>query len=296
MDLLATSTPAPPRQLLVLAQTIRYDYDVPVTRLQQRLVTVPPARHGSQRRRDWSIDVTGESVSVAGGASDQAAPVHRRRTHRDPFGNHVVEIEVPRVDDWVAFECRVTVDSVASSAPHRVRCDPRYGTPSTLTAASDEIRDLAAGGSVADIAARTYRALTYEWGITDVRTTAADALRGGVGVCQDYAHIMIAACRVAGVAARYVSGHLVGEGGSHAWVEVLTPDPARPGHCLVEGWDPTNDRRTDHSYLTVAVGRDYSDVAPLSGAYVADHSADALTVVKHLTWAAATGDPAVSPV
>jgi transglutaminase-like putative cysteine protease len=95
--------------------------------------------------------------------------------------------------------------------------------------------------------------------------------------------VMIAACRVAGIAARYVSGHLVGEGGSHAWVEVLTPDPARPGQCLVEAWDPTHDRRAGDGYLTVAVGRDYTDVAPVSGTYVADHPADHLTVTKRLT-------------
>lgn len=266
---------APPsqRRSLALEQTVRYHYDVPVTRLHQRLVTVPPAAHGPQRRRSWSITVT----------ADEPAPAHRRRIHRDPFGNHVVELDLPRVDTWVAFGCRVTVDHVATG-PHLAPRDPRFQAASALTGPGDEVRDLVAGaGSVADIVTATHRAITYEWGVTGVRTTATEALRAGRGVCQDYAHVMIAACRVAGIAARYVSGHLVGEGGSHAWVEVLTPEPARPGRCLVEAWDPTHDRRAGDGYLTVAVGRDYADVAPLSGTYVADHAADDLTVTKRLT-------------
>jgi transglutaminase-like putative cysteine protease len=272
---------APPRRHLVLDQTVRYDYDVPVTGLRQRLVTVPPAVHGSQCRRGWSIAVTADAAR----GSAAAAPVHRRQVHRDPFGNHVVEIEVARVETWAAFTCRAAVDHASSGAPHRTAWDERFRAPSALTAAGDEIRDLVAGtdGSAAEISAHTHRALTYEWGITGVRTTATEALLGGRGVCQDYAHIMIAACRSIGLAARYVSGHLIGEGGSHAWVEVLTPDPDRPGRCLVEAWDPTNDRRTGDDYLTVAVGRDYRDVAPMSGTYVADHPADTLTVTKALT-------------
>src|SRR6266508_5776309 len=79
-------------------------------------------------------------------------------------------------------------------------------------------------------------------------------------------------CRAAGIAARYVSGHLAGDGGSHAWVEALVPDPDRPGESVVEGWDPTHDRPVGDGYVTVAVGRDYADVAPLSGSYVADRA------------------------
>jgi transglutaminase-like putative cysteine protease len=260
---------------------------VSVTGLRQRLVTVPPAVHGAQRRRSWSIAVTADADADADADvdADAAVAVHRRQIHRDPFGNHVVEIELPRVEAWAAFTCRAAVDHASSGAPPRTAWDDRFLAPSALTAAGDEIRDLVAGtdGSAAEISAHTHRVLTYEWGSTGVRTTATEALLGGRGVCQDYAHVMIAACRSIGLAARYVSGHLIGEGGSHAWVEVLTPDPARPGGCLVEAWDPTNDRRTGDNYLTVAVGRDYRDVAPLSGTYGADHPADTLTVTKALT-------------
>jgi transglutaminase-like putative cysteine protease len=288
VTLLVAQAPTPVRRSLLLEQSVRYDYAVPVSDLQQRLVIVPPAVHGGQRRGAWSLTASG----------DPSARPSRRRSHRDPFGNHVVEVDVPRVDGWVAFDCRVSVarDGPSAAGPHRVPADPRFLAPSLLTVPGDEVRDLVAdlatststsadvaADVAAEVCARTYRAFAYEWGITGVGTTAGEALRGGRGVCQDYAHVMIAACRVAGVAARYVSGHLVGEGGSHAWVEVLTPDPAEPGWCLVEAWDPTHDRRAGDGYLTVAVGRDYADVAPISGAYVADAPVGHLTVTKRLT-------------
>lgn len=117
-------------------------------------------------------------------------------------------------------------------------------------------------------------------------TTAAQALARGAGVCQDQAHVMLALCRAAGLAARYVSGHLVGDGPSHAWVEVIVPDRApglsgrsgEPGGSVGPGtaglpgavavaFDPCHDREADLRYVTVAVGRDYADVAPTSGCY-----------------------------
>ena len=109
--------------------------------------------------------------------------------------------------------------------------------------------------------------MEYHHDVTTVRTTADEALAVGAGVCQDYAHVMLALCRLCGLPARYVSGHMVGEGGSHAWVEVLLP-PAGGGSPLeAVAFDPTNDRRAGASYLTVAVGRDYADVAPTHGSY-----------------------------
>ena len=75
--------------------------------------------------------------------------------------------------------------------------------------------------------------------------------------------MMIAMCRSQGIAARYVSGHLLGEGASHAWVEARDP---RTGRTVA--YDPTHARPTDLRYVTVAVGRDYRDVAPTAGSYL----------------------------
>src|SRR4030081_906684 len=91
------------------------------------------------------------------------------------------------------------------------------------------------------------------------------ALNLGKGVCQAYAHILLAILRVLNVPARYVSGHLIGEGAPHAWVEAFIERGA--GAVEAVGFDPTHARRTRIDSLTVAVGRDYADVSPTSGTY-----------------------------
>lgn len=97
-----------------------------------------------------------------------------------------------------------------------------------------------------------YERLVYESGVTDIHTTAGEALVKGRGVCQDYAHIMTAVMRFLGVPARYVNGIMIGEGATHAWVEIHTG----------EGWyglDPTNNLHVDDYYIKFAHGRDYGD-------------------------------------
>src|SRR5438093_11612269 len=105
-------------------------------------------------------------------------------------------------------------------------------------------------------------------GSTGVRTTAAEALALGAGVCQDYAHVMLSLCRASGIPSRYVSGHLVGQGGTHAWVEVVLPIGDGTGDAIAHAFDPTHASRGGLGYVTVAVGAGYSGVAPTSGSYV----------------------------
>ena len=255
-----TAAPAATAATCILSQRVRYDYTAPILDLRQRLLLVPPAVHGHQRRHGWMLDVGGAIASST-------------RARRDSFGNLALELRVPRVAEWVEFVVTTEVTRRAGAGVHRVRPDRRYLEPTRLTAADDAVRALAvpAAGTVdaAAISAAVHAAIGYEWGITGVRTTAAEALAGGRGVCQDYAHVMLAACRLAGIPARYVSGHLLGEGGSHAWVEIFRPDLRCANSWVVEAWDPTHDRRVgdDPNYVTVAVGRDYDDVAPMSGTY-----------------------------
>lgn len=97
-----------------------------------------------------------------------------------------------------------------------------------------------------------YADLTYVPGSTDIHTSAEEALQEKKGVCQDYAHIMIAVCRLVGIPARYANGLMIGEGYTHAWVEIYTG----------EGWyglDPTNNLHIDDYYIKLAHGRDYGD-------------------------------------
>ncbi len=102
------------------------------------------------------------------------------------------------------------------------------------------------------LCAKVYEHFTYTPGETNVMTTAGEAFVTGKGVCQDYAHVLITLCRMAGMPARYVSGLFVGEGASHAWTEIWMDG-------LWYGIDPTHNCPADEKYLKLCIGRDYSD-------------------------------------
>jgi len=105
--------------------------------------------------------------------------------------------------------------------------------------------------------------LIYVPASTSANTHSRDVLRDKRGVCQDFAHVMIGLCRSLKIPALYVSGYLATEiaSATHAWVEVLIPGI---------GWrplDPTHNCQPDETYVKIAVGRDYADVAPIRGTY-----------------------------
>lgn len=103
-------------------------------------------------------------------------------------------------------------------------------------------------------------ALKYTQGVTTNATSAAAALELGQGVCQDYAHLLLALARLSGFAARYCMGLIPGEGATHAWAELALP----------EGWigyDPTHAREAGESYLRFAVGRDAADCRAERGTF-----------------------------
>jgi transglutaminase-like putative cysteine protease len=128
---------------------------------------------------------------------------------------------------------------------------------------------------VLELMHRIHADFQFKTASTEVDTPLAEVFAQRSGVCQDFAHVMIGALRMAGLAARYVSGYLltrpppgqealVGADASHAWVQVYCPDT--PG--LPDGWlelDPTNDLVPDTSHVRLALGRDYGDVTPLRG-------------------------------
>lgn len=130
------------------------------------------------------------------------------------------------------------------------------------------------GGAVTDLWADAVRlgrhvhgSFAYDPDWTHVHTNAAEALKDRRGVCQDYAHVMIALCRCQGIPARYVSGYFYnGKTGdeneaSHAWVEIFLP-----GYGW-KAWDPTHGREADPRYIKLAIGRDYADIKPVSGTF-----------------------------
>jgi transglutaminase-like putative cysteine protease len=253
------------RLTYVIEQSFRYDYDAPVKSLRQRLVIIPPARHGSQYLRGHLLEVTGTRA--------------RRRLRRDAHGNLVAWVRSEHVTDAVEFRLAAVVERVRGDGPAvpdaSALRDPRLLRPTRLTAPDDRLRALASGLAAhrgtpeqraERICAAVHSALRYADGVTSVRTTAAEALAGGSGVCQDFAHVMLALCHLTELPARYVSGHLLGQGGTHAWVEVIVPE-ARRGAAAMP-FDPCNGVRAGSGYVTVATGRDYADVAPTSGSYV----------------------------
>ena len=125
--------------------------------------------------------------------------------------------------------------------------------------------------AVQELSSALYRAFEYETGITEADSPLDHALTEGRGVCQDFAHIMLAICRGWGLPARYVSGYLYTEsteGGfrsdpdaTHAWVEVFLPS------LRWVGLDPTNNVLAGERHLAVAIGRDYADVPPSRGVF-----------------------------
>ncbi|MCD8382448.1 MAG: transglutaminase family protein [Clostridiales bacterium] len=111
------------------------------------------------------------------------------------------------------------------------------------------------------LARAVHDVLTYCPRVTDTHTTAEEALTLGEGVCQDYAHILLALCRLENIPARYTAGMLVGEGASHAWVEVLSQ-----GRWY--GLDPTNLLPVREQHIVLAWGRDGGDCPLNRGSFL----------------------------
>jgi len=245
-------------------QSIRYVYASPISRLHHKLVISPRAAHGNQRRLSHDLFISPDAPA---------------RSYHDQFGNHVVALEVARVEHSIAFELTSHVRRDASPREHVAPAEPiRQREPDAqrrLVRPDEALLDFAADLRLqyADpcdlaqaISAFVYREMIYTKGVTDVFTTAAVAFSMRRGVCQDYTHIAVALSRACGLPARYVSGHLLGEGATHAWVEFLVP--ASGDRARVISLDPTNGCATNLRYIVVAVGRDYEDVAPTSGVFV----------------------------
>ena len=259
----------------LVRQTFRYEYSEPIRDLNHRLVVIPPERFGDQVRLRHDLSIAGEGA--------------RHTARSDRFGNVIFDVFAPRVSEAIEFVAEVSLERHALE-PNRLRdgwlADGYLLEPSQLTGADDRIRRAAEilsgtnewGLPLADsINDWVYQSMTYQYGVTGVRTTAAEALALGSGVCQDYAHVMLAVCRACGLPSRYVSGHLLGQGGTHAWVEVVLPTDDGTGDAIAWTFDPTHASRGGLGHLTIAVGGDYLDVAPTSGTYLSPAKGRLLT-------------------
>ena len=242
---------------LHIRHVTHYRYERPVKYSVQSL-HLTPRRDPTQRALTWSITAPG-----------------RRLEQIDAHGNiqHLLTIEQPH------REIQIVVRGVVETADTDARQDDgplsplAYLAPTALTAPTEEIKAFARKAvehakepweRCEALAEAVVRAVRYKSGTSDVQDSAAAAFKSGEGVCQDHAHVYIAAARTLGIPARYVSGYLYSgessDAASHAWGDVwLGPD---------KGWrslDVTHQCPAIRTYCRLAVGRDYLDAAPVRG-------------------------------
>jgi len=251
-----------------IEQTLRYVYESPITNLHHQLIIAPRRHHLDQRR-------------IANHLS--ASNLGPLTLESDEFGNDIAAVSVPHVEHEIVFSLEATIlrdhQMAKTCATAHDLIDPRWTGGRRLTRPSEALKTAAAElrslhpnqhELAEEIVHLVHDHMTYTKNVTDVFTTAATAFAQGRGVCQDFAHVAISLARAAGLSARYVSGHLLGEGATHAWVEFLVAD--RTHGPLVLSFDPTYCKPTDFRYIVVAIGRDYDDVPPTSGVFTGNGS------------------------
>ena len=161
------------------------------------------------------------------------------------------DLQLPRLYDFLHESAYVRFTSEIESFWHELESPGEY-----------------IGSWCRNISRHISQNFAYDTAATTVRSTVNEALERRAGVCQDFAHVMIAVLRSAGIPARYVSGYILsgdsnvlGADASHAWCEAYLPP------CGWVGFDPTNDLIINDHFVKVAIGRDYKDVSPVRGVY-----------------------------
>lgn len=246
---------------LLISHNTHYRFDRPVSYALQRL-KLRPKDNAGQKVVDWTINIDGGRIQSE---SD------------DAHLNHVTLVSVDQGRTEIALHCTGTVATENSDGiigRHRslipLWCFLR---PTRLTTPGKALARMLGGfkidpanqlGGLHMLSDIVRGHLPYKDGHTRSSTTSEQALGIGQGVCQDHAHIFLAAARHLGIPARYVSGYLLMDGivdqsASHAWVEA---------HIEPLGWvgfDISNGISPDQRYIRVATGFDYQDAAPITG-------------------------------
>ena len=236
-----------------------YSYDAPVPYALQRLRLTPLNGH-TQVVLSWSVAVDGATEEVR---------------FTDHFGNDTRLLSVSGEPHMIEITARGEVDvrDTAGVTGAHTGFAPLwlFEHPTALTAAGPLVGGLARaageGGELDRLHALSHairERVAYRVGATDAGTTAEDAVAQGEGVCQDHSHIFLAAARLMGFPARYISGYLmlddaVEQVATHAWAEA---------HVSGLGWvafDVSNGIAPDARYVRLATGRDYRDAMPVSG-------------------------------
>lgn len=196
----------------------------------------------------------------------------------DGFGNRVISGGTSEWHPVLEYSAFGEVDSTTYCIPD-AEASPMYLLSSPMTRISREILFLLprlTGNCLDDcmtIVHAVHQHIAYMPGTTNMQTTAEQVCRQRQGVCQDYAHLMIALCRAAGYHARYVCGFMQGEGHTHAWVEV------HDGQCWY-AFDPTNDTAIATGYIKIAHGRDVCDCPVSRGSFIGNTIQQTEIIVK----------------
>jgi transglutaminase-like putative cysteine protease len=251
---------------LEIVHSTRFRYSGPIAETVME-VRLQPMDGGGQRCLEFRLSVS------AGIQPD---------TYRDGYGNNVHYFNLVRPHSRLSVSSRSVVETGGESETDQgeelVQDFLRFRSPVKDV---EGVRKLAHRHPIADLGSQAAvenaldeltltisREFAYDRAVTNVYSAVDEVLALRAGVCQDFAHLFIAAARAMGVPARYVSGyiHTPGEAGvasaSHAWAEAWVP---------ARGWigyDATHPIRTAAHHVRVAVGRDYSDAAPTRGIYI----------------------------
>jgi transglutaminase-like putative cysteine protease len=246
--------------LLNIEHRTQYNYTEAVNYTIQQLRLTPQDGLGQHVKR-WEIRVNGNL-----------------ERHYDTFGNIVHTLVLDETHDEISIIAVGEVETGLNTGLTTLETLPLefYLRETPLTAPSDAMRSFAAGiipqsavATPADLEALMHAVVDhvkYEKGSTSTETTAAEAFDQAKGVGQDQTHVFIACCRSLGIPARYVSGYLFTDDSSlmvsHAWADVWLD---------TRGWislDVSNQAQTNGVHVRLAVGLDYRDACPVSGARV----------------------------
>lgn len=244
---------------LRISHRTEYRYASPIHYALQR-VRLLPASGTMQTVIDWALKIDGAREECR---------------FPDHFGNDTRLLSAHGEPHVIAVEAGgeiETFDKAGVCGVHRGFAPLwLFRQVTALTKSGEGVKDLASAvheGTELDrlhqLMGLIVERVAYSKGSTDVATTAEEALTSGTGVCQDHAHVFIAAARQLGFPARYVSGYLMldaeaEQAASHAWAE------AHVSNLGWVGFDCSNDMSPDERYVRLATGRDYRDAMPVSG-------------------------------
>ena len=291
--------------LLAVRHSTRYLYDQPVRESVMEL-WMQPQKRSHQRLISFELEIE---------------PAAQLFSYADTFGNAVYHFDIPQPHDRLTITARSAVETEPPPALpdgldrgewDRLKSDfvrgehfdflhPHgFAGPTAALAAFvaeknlDELRVRDPFRALLDLNRAIYEAFAYEAGVTRADSPIDDVLKARGGVCQDFAHVMIAICRGWGIPARYVSGYLFTDrkagdrsdpDATHAWVEVFLPS------LRWVGFDPTNNIIAAERHIACAVGRDYSDVPPSRGVYKGEAESELAVGVTVRKARAAVSEP-----